>query len=463
METKLPADELFDLDDELQFDEDNPTVEEEEGSLSDKRRIYTDLSDAQIESLHGRAKAGRLIIQPDFQRGYVWDKIKASRLIESALLEIPLPVVYLAEDKDGRVNVIDGQQRLTSFFSFIDGKFPDNSEFKLTGLQVFDEFNGLTFSQLDDRTQEKIKFYTLRTIKFKNESDPELQFEVFARLNTGSVPLNDQELRNCVYRGRFNKLLKNLSREPDFVYLLGLNARPDKRMKDLELVLRFAAFYFNSYLNYKAPIKSFLNGTMKQYRDISDENAKQLTIAFKNTTYLIRALLDKSAFKRFYKGDGRSHNGRWETKQFNVSLYDILMYSFAREDRNTVMQNLDGIRESLLHLLTEDQDFIDSIELSTSSQRAVTTRFDKWRLTLQQLIGIGTKETRCFSFSLKQKLFEQDPTCAICSNKIQSIDDAAVDHIEQYWTGGKTIPENARLTHRYCNWARARKAKQELV
>lgn len=133
------------------------------------------------------------------------------------------------------------------------------------------------------------------------------------------------------------------------------------------------------------------------------------------------------------------------------------MYTFTREDKNKVYQNLDSIREALIYLMTNDQDFIDSIELSTSSAQAVTKRFDKWRLALQDIIGVRQKEPRYFTLELKQELYDADPTCSICSQKIQNIDDAAVDHIEQYWTGGKTIPENARLTHRYCNWARPRK------
>ena len=143
-------------------------------------------------------------------------------------------------------------------------------------------------------------------------------------------------------------------------------------------------------------------------------------------------------------------------EKFNASLFDILMYSFAKEDKNIVFQQLDQIRESFIDLMTSDQDFIDSIELSTSSVSAVTKRFDKWRLVLQSIIGVQNKEERCFSNKLKQNLFDNDSTCSICGNTIQNIDDSAVDHIQQYWRGGKTIPENARLTHRYCNWARPR-------
>lgn len=447
MVTNIEQEEEILLDNEFDI--------EEAENLSGKRKIYTEQGDLEIESLLGKFKKGRLNIQPEYQRQFVWDKVKSSHLIESALLDIPLPMVYLSEEKDGKENVIDGQQRLTSFFSFIDGKLPDGNDFKLSGLKVFTELNGKKYSELSDELQDKIRYYKIRTIKFKKESDNDLQFEIFARLNTGSVPLNDQELRNCVYRGKFNDLLKELTQDNDFKYLLGLS-NADKRMKDRELVLRFAAFHFYTYLNYKAPIKNFLNHTMEKYQNISDNDAQDLRNAFKNTVQIIKTLLDKNAFKRFYRGDEKNKNGKWEPLKFNVSLYDILMYSFAREDKNTVYQNLDCIREALIDLMTTDQEFIDSIELSTSGVKAVTIRFDKWRMTLQNILGINTKEPRCFTYTLKKELFDANRTCSICHNHISNIDDSAVDHIQQYWTGGQTIPENARLTHRYCNNARPR-------
>jgi hypothetical protein len=230
------------------------------------------------------------------------------------------------------------------------------------------------YCSLSEDLQDKIRYFKIRTITFKKDSDQNLKFEIFERLNTGSVSLNDQELRNCIYRGEFNFLLRELSVDPDFTFLLGLK-RPDKRMKDIELVLRFAAFYHATYLNYKPPMKNFLNIESKKYRDISKDDAQQLRTAFKHTCQIIRSMLGKNAFKRFYKGTAENPSGYWEPKKFNASLYDILIYTFAREDKNTVYQNLDSIREALIYLMTENQEFIDAIELSTSSLQAVTKRF----------------------------------------------------------------------------------------
>ncbi len=412
---------------ELEFEQ---PLEEEFERLEvapSKRTVYTEKGDPEVESLYGKYKRGKLVLQPDFQRHFVWDAAKSSRLIESALLDIPLPVIYLSEENDGREYVIDGQQRLTAFFSFIDGQFPNGKDFSLLGLKVFTELNGESFKKLNEEQQDKIRYCKIRTTTFRKESESDLKFEIFERLNTGAVSLNDQELRNCIYRGPYNELLKRLSSESDFMYLLGLK-KSDIRMKDVELVLRFAAFYHATYLNYKSPMRRFLNADMEDFQRISGTRANELENAFKNSVMIIRSLLDTHAFKRFYKGGERNPNGYWEPKKFNASLYDVLTYSFAREDKNKVYQNLDSIREALICLMTDDQEFIDAIELSTSSVQAVTKRFDKWRLTLQDIVGIAQKEPRCFSLKLKQELYDNDQTCSICGQRIQNIDDAAIDH-----------------------------------
>jgi len=228
-------------------------------------------------------------------------------------------------------------------------------------------------------------------------------------------------------------------------------------MADIELVLRFSAFYHQTYLKYKPPMKNFLNNEMAKYQNISDVETIELKDAFKNSMQLIRSMFDKYSFKRFYIGsDNNSKNGYWEPKKFNNSLYDVMTGTLCNIDKNIVYQNLDKIREGFLDLMTMDFDFINAIQRSTSSIQAVNTRFDKARTMIQSIIGINSHEQRLFSYKIKEELYKNDPTCAICGQKIIHIDDSAVDHIKQYWRGGETIPENARLTHRYCNWARSR-------
>lgn len=201
----------------------------------------------------------------------------------------------------------------------------------------------------------------------------------------------------------------------------------------------------------------FLNEDMKKYQNISNEDAIKLRKAFKNSMALIRSMIGSNAFRRYFRGDDENINGYWEPKRFNASLLDVLTWGFTNYDKNLVMANLDAIREGWIALMTEDENFFESIERSTSSLKSVTYRFDAWRKVLSKVLSSTSTQPRCFTRVLKQKLFDPNPTCQICNQQIAEVDDAAVDHIEQYWLGGKTIPENARLTHRYCKWARSKK------
>ncbi len=436
---------------ELLEDEDGATEEEESREAPGRRRIFTDKLDPPVGSLHESFRDGDLVLDPIFQRRKVWDEARSSRLIESAMLEVPLPIFYFAESHDGTREVIDGQQRLTAFFRFL------NNELPLRGLKALPHLNGKRYKDLEKLTQKLVRDCAIRTIVFKKESDDNLRFEIFERLNTGSVPLNHQELRNCIYRGSYNDLLHELSRNPDYTWLMRLK-KPEKRMKDVEYVLRFAAFYHNTYLNYKPSMARFLNEEMRMRQQLKGKDAEELREAFKKAVALSRSLFGANAFKRYYRGNETNPEGRWEPKKFNASLYDILTYSMSRADKNQVMANLDSIREALIVLMSEDDEFIEAIELSTSSVKMVTRRFDKWRLTLERILENTSKQPRCFTRDLKKQLYESNSTCTLCGQHIADLDDSSVDHIEQYWLGGKTIQENARLTHRYCNWKRPRKA-----
>ena len=426
------------------------TIEEEQPIEipPERRRVYADKSDRSIYELFRKFQRGDLILDPEFQRRYVWDNKKASLLIESVLLEVPIPVIYLAEEDNGKFTVIDGQQRLRSFFRFL------NNEFKLRGLSVLSELNGKYFKDLDKEKQRKIEDTTLRVIEIRKESHSDVKFEIFERLNVGAVKLNDQELRNCIYRGRYNDLIKELAEDKDFLFLLGLK-EPHKRMYDRELVLHFLAFYNQTYLKYKPPMKQFLNREMENNRNISEEKIKELRRVFKETVSMVKSVFGDKAFRRFIPGDKKDPNGRWEIRKINVGLFEIIMFGFSRYNKNQIIPLSDVIREELLHMMTSDKEFIDSVSGSgTTSTAKVTTRFKKWLDALEKIVGMPKTEPRTFSWELKKQLYEQNPVCAICGNKIMVIDDAAIDHIEHYWRGGKTIPSNARLVHRYCNLKR---------
>jgi hypothetical protein len=410
----------------------------------DIKKVIWQPKDYSIRELFEMYKDGDLILQPKFQRFFVWDDKKSSRLIESIFLDVPIPVIYLAEEGNGQLTVIDGQQRLTSFFKFMDGKL------KLKGLLVFSDLNGKTYQELKSEQKSKFKKATLHIIVIKKESQEDIRFEIFERLNTGSVKLNDQELRNCIFRGKYNVFLEELSYDKDYLSLLGLK-EPHKRMVDRELILRFFAFYHKTYLRYEPPMKSFLNREMEANQNLDQKDIEKLKNLFRKSIELSKYVFGENAFKRFTLGSSIDPNGVWEKRRVNKALFDIIMYGFTDYDKHQIIPKSDAVREELIWLMTHDQEFIDSVMIGTSDKSRILTRFEKWLRSLREIVGYPEAEPRSFSSQLKKDLFNSNNTCAICNQEIKLIDDAEVDHIDFYWRGGRTIPSNARLVHRFCN------------
>ncbi|MBC8484808.1 MAG: DUF262 domain-containing protein [Bacteroidetes bacterium] len=431
---------------ELEFEE----KEEEEPTqiLPKERRVYSDKTDRSIFELYRQYQKGNLELHPEFQRLQVWDNRKSSRLIESVLMEVPIPVIYLSEESDEKYSVIDGQQRLNAFFIFFENKL------RLRGLMVLPDLNGKKYHELLKNLQNKFENATIRIIVIRKESQVDVKFEIFERLNTGAVQLNAQELRNCIYRGRYNELLKDLSTDKDFLSLLGLKG-PHHRMQDRELILRFFAFFHNTHLKYTPSMKHFLNKEMERYINLLNNEDNELRKIFKKSVILSKTVFGDKAFRRFVSGSGKDPNGYWETRKINKGLFDVIMFGFTMYEKNQIIPNSDSIREELLWLMTSSP-FIDSISGSgTDSKIKIQQKFEVWLNSLRRVIGYPEKEPRNYTLNLKKQLWESNPTCAICGQRIHLIDDAEIDHIEQYWRGGKTIPTNSRLTHRYCNRSRS--------
>ncbi len=427
-------------------------TEEEDTSLDvpqEKRRVYSDKSDRSIFELYRRYKRGDLKLDPEFQRDYVWDDGRASLLIESVLLEIPIPIIYLAEELDGKFTLIDGQQRLRSFFRFIDNYF------KLRKLKVLSDIEGKKFEELEKDLKTKIEDATLRIIEIRKETHPDVKFEIFERLNVGSVKLNEQELRNCIYRGEYNNLIIELSKYKDFLFLLKLD-KPQNRMQQREMVLHYLAFLNQDYHKYKAPMNQFLNNEMENHKTITEDKLNKIRQSFKDAISLSKTVFGENAFRRFIAGNEENPNGKWETR-INMGLFEVVTHGFSIYKKNQIIPYSDSIREELIHLMTSNTKFINSISgTGTTNVDKVKQRFQIWEEALQEVVGTPKTEPRLFSQELKQKLFNQNPTCKICCNAILLLEDAVVDHIDQYWRGGKTIEENARLTHIYCNLNRSR-------
>jgi len=422
---------------------------EEAPSISlGKRNVYTGgVEQKSIRELDELYRDGDLDIQPYFQRRPVWDGGKRSRLIESVLLDVPIPMFYFAEREDGELEVIDGQQRLRAFFDFLD------NEFALRALDVKKDLINKKFKNLEKALQRKLKITSLPVVIVKKESDSDVKFDIFKRLNTGAVQLNDQELRNCIYRGLYNGFISKMAQSEKFLSLLGLK-EPDPRMKDVEFVLRFFAFFNQTYLKYDTGMKRFLNREMENHKNFTESEKGKLKNVFEDALDITETVFGDKAFKKFYIGNEKDPNGNWEMKKVNKSLFDIVMWGFTRYQKNQVIPHADALREELLWLMSNDQEFSNAITYSTNDRRNVEIRFKKWLDSLEVILGWPSSEPRDFSWSLKKQLYDQNPVCAICEQKIMVLDDAELDHIEFYWRGGKTITKNARLVHRYCNRAR---------
>ena len=415
------------------------------------RRILTKSIDEASGYTVDRIRRGRLILQPEFQRQYVWPKSKASALIESMLLGIPLPVFYMAELPNGKWEAVDGQQRLTSIHAFIEGRYPDGAAARLTRLRVRKDLNGKTFKDLAFEDQESIENYSLRIVLIQKEADPDLKYEVFERLNSGSQILSDMELRNCIYRGPYNNLLRELASNRHLLLIRGAT-KPDEKMKDRQYILRFFAMCRKTHLQYRYPVRKMLNEEMETFRFGPPDELARLKKLFDDAIECAYIVFGSHAFRRYNFGNRDGVDGHWPTAgTINVALWDTMLYSFSLFEKRQIVASADSIREEFLDLLTHDDVFLDYIGRTTDKTDRVRYRADTWISRLRTVIGTPSTEPRVFSRALKVRLYNADPSCALCGQYIQDINDAELDHVTHYWRGGATIPENARLTHRYCN------------
>jgi hypothetical protein len=231
----------------------------------EQRRLHTETADLTVSSLHTYLANGKLDI-PEFQRGYVWTRAQASRLIESLIIQCPIPVVYFSQANDNKLIVIDGNQRLLSIKLFL------NDGFELQGLTTYPELNGLSWNTLDPRFRDHINNRTIRCITILRETHPQIKFDVFERLNTGSVKLNAQELRHGINHGSLMESLDDLVKNDTWRKAAGI--RRDTRMKGAELVLRYFAFR-RDRANYEKPLASFLDGFSSKNKNIPEKELKE--------------------------------------------------------------------------------------------------------------------------------------------------------------------------------------------
>lgn len=350
------ADKLFPV---VQAQEDDAEVR---NIPPEQRRLHTETADLTVGSLHQLMGTGKIEV-PEFQRGYVWTRTQASRLIESLIIQCPIPVVYFSQSSTNNLIVIDGNQRLMSIKLYL------NDGFELQGLTTYPELNGYTWAQLDPRFRDHISNRTIRCITILKDTHPQIKFDVFERLNTGSVKLNGQELRHGVNHGPLMRQVDNLVKNETWKKLSGIKS--DKRMKGAELILRYFAFRHDREL-YRKPLSGFLDTFTTTYRSIPADKLDAWTSEFIQTLEAVDYFFGKNAFK-IIKPDLTTAGN------FNSAIYDAQMIGIAETvspairgrhaDRNAVQQ---GFIE-----LMGDNTFATSVQRATSDETAVDTRISR--------------------------------------------------------------------------------------
>jgi len=297
---------MTDANKETQDDELEVENLEEESKAENEAVVEYDIvsypSDFTLDNLYSQWEAGSFII-PEFQRDFVWGQKQASLLIDSFMMGLPVPPVFLYLDADTKYLVIDGQQRLRSIFFFYEGLFGKEADgkqktFKLVGLDENISYAGKTYKELLAEDKRKLDGGVLRAINIRQISPNEENtsvYHIFERLNTGGTPLKPQEIRNCVFHGNLVTTLKELNENDSWREIIGKPSR-DKHQKDVEFILRLLALLESGASLYEKPMKEFLNRAMRRNRDGGSSFVKEFKNKFPQICKKIIASLGKKPF-----------------------------------------------------------------------------------------------------------------------------------------------------------------------
>lgn len=348
-------------------------------------------TDWTAETITAQLKKSNIILDPKFQRRDAWSRKKKSVFIESLFMGLPIPQIILAESKDkrGKYIVIDGKQRLLSlrqFFADADAE-DDYIPLKLTGLEKIKNLNGLNYTKVNEFDSSYIDVLnnqTIRTIVIKNWPDENFLYTVFLRLNTGSLQLSPQELRQALHPGEFIDFVDDFSFQSEEIKKILNIKKSDARMRDNELVIRYFSWkYFAS--DYSGNLKQFFDQTVKYLNDNWDteknvvlSNSEELKHAIHMT---IEIFGEENAFSKWKEGQYQ--------KTFNRAIFDIMIYYFSfSEIRTELAEKKEQVKEKFEFLCTHDQEFLSSFETSTKNLRQVNKRFNTWAEALESISGI---------------------------------------------------------------------------
>lgn len=339
---------MIDISEEDLKIEETEEPEENEADI-EAYEITSYPADITLQGYIDKWKKEQLII-PEFQREYVWDQVKASKLIESFLLGLPVPNVFLYQDKKTKKqSIIDGQQRIRSIILFFTG---DASFKKLKN--VLPKWQGKTYEDLEDVDKNQLDDSILRAtvVQQLNPDDNTSIYKIFERLNTSSIALNPMEIRKCVYSGDFFNLLSELNKFEKWRLLLGQN-KPDKRLKDVELILRCLALREN-WQSYKKPMKVFLNDYMAKAKTFDAVQLSEIESLFTKTCIKLHDELDTKPFHLH--------------ERVNYAVMDSVFYAISN--------NLTAVNtKERYNALINTPDYLMCVKQNTSDVEELNKRF----------------------------------------------------------------------------------------
>jgi len=381
------------FNDEMLLDEDEIGIEEDDDLNFSNTEMFSKAviwgTDWTAETIINQLNKKNIKIDPNFQRRDAWNANQKSLFIESLILGIPVPPIILAEKKEQKNSfiVIDGKQRLLSLIQFSANDDSDFEQLKLSKLKILKELNGLSYSDIEKKSdlydyQTQFDNQTIRTVVIRNWQNEDYLYTIFHRLNTGSMKLNSQELRQALYPGDFVYYADDFSIQSTQLQSILKNKQPDKRMRDIELLLRY--FAFKKFIaSYDGNLKDILDKTWKNLNDnweSDKENIKKEAEELNNAIdFVFEIFGEKSAFSKYLNGEFKN--------SLNRGVFDIMVYYFSQNDIRIKLENKKNDVKALFIQLCEKPKFLRTIEYSVKGLEQVRTRFDFWREGLSGLLG----------------------------------------------------------------------------
>lgn len=353
-------------------------LEAEEGLLPESNEVYPDLTVkisrdqySAFEIKRMAEETRELMVAPAFQRKLVWNKDQERELIESILMGIPMPIVYVFEDENGIKQVVDGRQRISAIISYM------NNEFKLDNLRMLPSFDQKKFADLDPFYKSKVERYQIPVYVIEPPTPERIKYDIFDRVNRGGTQLNNQEMRNALYMGESTELLEKLSKAKEFKQAT-CNGIKSVRSRDQYVILRFLSFYLlrTGKLNfdYKSNIDELLAETMKHINAMEKDRVQRLQDIFLYAMQYSYEVLGGDGFRFAPNNVNR--------RPVNMALFETISYFFAICDTSGL--NQEQLRTDLNSLKNEfDQSgyFSSNVDTKTS----VGHRFDRMEIFTREL------------------------------------------------------------------------------